>query len=280
MRLCVLASGSSGNCTYLASDSTAILIDAGLSARRIAERVTAAGGSADQLHGVCVSHEHSDHTTGLRVLVKRHGIPLYANSGTVDALRRDTELHQLPWNRFTNGHAFTVGDLRIEPFSVPHDAYDPVGFVVSHHDTCVGVVTDMGMATNLIRERLRPCHAIVLEANHDERLLQEANRPWSLIQRIRGRQGHLSNQAAASLLHDIAAPHLQHVFLAHLSEDCNRPELAVQAGRQALDRAGCEHVAVSLTYPDRISTIWDSAATAATQPPVQPPAQPSVTTAD
>ncbi len=259
LRACILGSGSSGNCTYVASDETAILIDAGLSARRTLERLEQVGGQVSDLRGVCVSHEHADHTTGLRTLHKRYGIPLYANAGTVDALSRVPELAALPWSLFTTGHVFHVGDLTIEPFSVPHDAYDPVGFVVEQGNTRIGIVTDMGMATSLIRERLRRCHALVVESNHDEQLLLDAERPWSLKQRIRGRQGHLSNQGAAAMLAEIAGPDLRHIFLAHLSEDCNRHDLALETTRAALLQAGHAHIQISLTFPDRVSDLWTCA---------------------
>lgn len=253
LQLCVLASGSTGNCTWVASKSTAILIDAGLSARQTAHRLEEAGGSIEHVQAVCVSHEHGDHTVGLRVLHRRHGIPLYANAGTVDALSRAPELAALPWKLFSTGYAFSIGDLTVEPFSVPHDALDPVGFIVSNGRARVGVVTDMGMVTSLIRERLRTCQALVIESNHDDLLLQNAARPWSLKQRIRGRQGHLSNQSAARLLRDIATPALQQVFLAHLSEDCNRHDLALDSALQALTEAGCPHVTVCVARPDQVS---------------------------
>jgi phosphoribosyl 1,2-cyclic phosphodiesterase len=259
IRICILASGSSGNCTYIGTPENGMLVDAGLSARRTVACLAEIGVTPDQVRGICVSHEHSDHIHGLRVLHKRYGIPLYANAGTVDALERNPDLRALHWNVFTTGHPFTVGPMCLEPFSVPHDAYDPVGFVVQHEAVRVGVVTDMGMVTGLIRERLRSCHVLVVEANHDERLLQDAERPWSLKQRILGRQGHLSNQHAAELVAEIAHPELRHVFLAHLSEDCNKGELALQTACRALEKGGHTHVRVSLTYPDRISDVcvWE-----------------------
>ena len=257
LRICILASGSSGNCTYVASATMAILVDAGLSARAVGLRLDNLGASVASIRGICVSHEHSDHTTGLRVLHQKHGVPLYANRGTADALERDPDLQGLPWNVFTTGSPFAVGDLSIEPFSVPHDAYEPVGFVIQCGDLRVGVVTDMGTATTLVRERLRGCRAIVVESNHDEQMLRDCeNRPWHLKQRILGRQGHLSNQGAAALLAEIASPSLDAVFLAHLSKDCNQPDLARQTAHDTLIRAGHHHVKVHLTYPDRISEVW------------------------
>ena len=256
LTVCILGSGSSGNSTYVATPESAILIDSGLSAKQTALRLEQIGTTIENLQGICLSHEHSDHTAGLRVLNKKKPIPVYANSGTKEAVLRDEKMNGLSWRVFTNGSPFRIKDITIEPFSVPHDAYDPVGFIISCHDARVGVVTDAGMVTTLMRERLRSCHAIVIEANHDEQLLQEAPRPWSLKQRIMGRQGHLSNQKAGELLADIAHPHLESVFLAHLSEDCNREELALRSIRQQLERVGQTQVRVELTYPDRPSVIW------------------------
>ncbi|HMP77075.1 MAG TPA: MBL fold metallo-hydrolase [Kiritimatiellia bacterium] len=256
LEICILGSGSSGNCTYVASEQTALLIDAGLSARAVERRLGEIGRSLAMIRGVCVSHEHGDHTQGLRVLHQRAGIPLYANGGTIEALRRNPEFAELRWQVFTTGAPFTVGDLVVEPFSVPHDAYEPVGFVIAHGDARVGVVTDMGLCTTLIRERLRHCQAVVVESNHDEQMLQDAQRPWHLKQRIRGRQGHLSNAGAASLLVDIAGPQLRQVFLAHLSEDCNSPDLARKTAHDMLLKAGHTHINVSVTHPDRPTEVW------------------------
>lgn len=262
LRLCVLGSGSSGNAVFIASDSTPVLIDAGLSCRQIALRLESIGRSIDELQAVCLSHEHDDHASGLPVMVRKHAVRLYANAGTVEALRSHPKLGDLAYNVFETGHPFEIGDLVFEPFSVPHDAYDPVGFVVSDGHSRVGIMTDVGIPTTLIRERLSHCRAVVLEANHDEQLLLEAPRPWSLKQRIRGRQGHLSNDHAAAILADIAGPDLQQVFLAHLSSQCNRGDLALACASKKLHEGGHAHVKVSLTYPDRVSDVWTAASCA------------------
>jgi len=209
------------------------------------------------IHGICLSHEHNDHTAGLRVLNRRHGIPVYANSGTVEALSRGEALAGLEWQVFSTGTAFSVGSFSVEPFTVPHDALDPVGFVVQAGGVRIGVVTDMGMSTTLIREKLKSCHVIVVEANHDEDMLKTSKRPWSLIQRILGRQGHLCNEAAAQMLAEIAGPDLRHVFLAHISQQCNRRELALKTVERMLRTKGHAHIRISLTYPDQVSDIWE-----------------------
>ena len=257
LRVCVLGSGSTGNCTYIGYGSVAMLVDAGLSALQISSRLRKIGAPLSGIHGICVSHEHNDHTAGLRVLHRRHGIPVYANSGTVEALSRDKELTALEWQVFSTGTAFAVGEFRIEPFTVPHDAMEPVGFVVQVNGTRVGVVTDMGMPTTLIREKLRSCHVIVLEANHDETMLKNSRRPWPLIQRILGRQGHLCNEAASEMLAEIAGRDLSHVFLAHISQQCNQLELALKTAERKLKGKGHTHIKISLTYPDRVSDIWE-----------------------
>lgn len=259
LRLCILGSGSSGNCTFIASDTTAILIDAGLSARETAKRLEKIGASLDQVHGVCISHEHSDHIAGLKTLQSKHGITLFANQGTIQGVRSTkAENAELTWKQFHTGSAFTIGDLTIDPFSVPHDAMEPVGFVVTNGSGSVGVVTDIGIPTALVRERLKACSAIVLESNHDEQMLANSTRPWSLKQRIAGRQGHLSNARAAKLLAEIASPLLRRVFLAHLSAECNRQDVAWRTMRDALHGAGHTHIEISMTFPDSVSEVWSA----------------------
>jgi phosphoribosyl 1,2-cyclic phosphodiesterase len=143
----------------------------------------------------------------------------------------------------------------IEPFAVPHDAYDPVGFVICNGAARVGIVTDMGVATTLVRQRLKQCQAVVVEANHDEKMLQAAPRPWHLKQRIMGRQGHLSNEGAAAVLAEIAGPDLRQVFLAHISDECNCEDLALRTTMDRLAEAGHLHIRVSATFSDRVSEM-------------------------
>ena len=248
LKLCVLASGSSGNCTFIGTERTRILVDAGLSARKTAERLAQIGEQMEHIDAICVSHEHGDHIAGLRVLQKNHGVPIYANAGTFERIGGDVK-----GSCFTTGSPFTIGDFTIHPFPVPHDANDPVGFIFSAGSRSVGIATDIGMVTHALRERLRKCQAVVIEANHDETLLHEANRPWSLKQRIRGNQGHLSNRTAAALMAEIAGEGLQHLFLAHLSADCNSPQHARKTFETLLAEAGHTHVTVRLTCAECVS---------------------------
>jgi len=253
--ICVLGSGSSGNCTFIGTPGTGLLVDAGLSGRETVRRATLANLPLDRLAAVLLTHEHHDHTCGLGVLQRRHRVALYANSGTIDRLEKLGRHELLRWTVFQTGSPFELGDFRVEPFSVPHDALDPVGFIFTSGGVKVGVVTDMGMATTLIRERLRHCRILVVEANHDEHLLKQSGRPWSLIQRILGRQGHLSNEALAAMLVEIAHPGMTDVLLAHLSRECNEPALAEREVRRALAARGHGHIRIHMTYPDRPSQV-------------------------
>ena len=250
------ASGSSGNCTYIASDTTRLLIDAGISTGRIRAHLREMGTDLEGLHGICITHEHIDHVQALPVLQRQHPVPLFANAGTVQSIARSAKFQDLRWNIFTTGNAFDIGDFRIEPYSIPHDAFDPVGYLVHWGPVKIGMATDIGLPTALIRTRLKGCHAMVLETNHDEQMLQNADRPWSLKQRILGRQGHLSNDNAARMLVEIAGPQLQRVYLAHLSDDCNRPELARGTILRALREANLGHIEVELTHPNQASAPW------------------------
>jgi phosphoribosyl 1,2-cyclic phosphodiesterase len=257
LKLCVLASGSSGNCTFIGTEKVKILIDAGLSARQTERRLAEIGERVEQIDAFCVSHEHGDHVAGIGVLQKKYGIPVYANGGTLEALLSNRKHADVTGRQFTTGAAFKVGGLTIEPFSVPHDACEPVGFVVRSDTLSVGIATDLGVVTHLIREKLRFCQIVVLEANHDEELLHAAERPWRLKQRINGNQGHLSNRAAAALIAEIAGEGLRHLFLAHLSSDCNSPNHIRSVFEQVLTEAGHTHVDVRLTAADRASEVLE-----------------------
>lgn len=233
LQLTVLASGSSGNSLLVRGESTSILIDAGVSARQLETQLLAVGTPPENLSGILLTHEHGDHTRGLKVLCSKKRIPVFTNPLTADSLRKssiDTE-----WRLFNSGSPFEIGELRIHPFSVPHDAADPVGFVVSTANTSLAILTDLGYATRQILHAVHGVHALVIETNHDETLLQnDTKRPWSVKQRILSRHGHLSNQAAAKLVAEIATENLRHILLAHLSEDCNTPDLARETIRQQL----------------------------------------------
>lgn len=259
LRFCVLGSGSGGNCIYVAAQHSALLIDAGLSARETIRRMELVGIDWAHISAILLTHEHSDHISGLSALCRKLDVSVYANSGTVDAVERSLGPNRVKWRVFTTGSPFTVGDVCVEPFSVPHDSYDPVGFALQSSAARIGIATDLGMPTALIRHHLKDCNALILEANHNETMLKDAERPWSLKQRIMGRQGHLSNASAARLIADLADKTLTHVYLAHLSSDCNTPDAALQTVLAELNSRGHHDIHIIPATQDEPSTFWESA---------------------
>jgi phosphoribosyl 1,2-cyclic phosphodiesterase len=258
LTLCNFASGSTGNCTLLATDTTRVLIDAGISAKRISVHLEERGLGFEDLDGICVTHEHSDHIQALPLLNQKHGVPLYGNAGTIQSLAHKSKFKDLKWRVFTNGQPFEIGDLTFHPFSVPHDAYDPVSYVVTAGEIRIGFATDIGLATRLVKHQLKGCHALILETNHDRIMLEESERPWSLKQRIGGRQGHLSNEEAAEMLKEIAGPELQQIYLAHMSADCNQWALAESLIRLTLKEMNLTQVKICMTHPDKPAELWQA----------------------
>jgi phosphoribosyl 1,2-cyclic phosphodiesterase len=247
VRLTILGSGSSGNSAYLETDEARILVDAGLSHRQIRQRLATIGRAPENLTGILITHEHSDHINGLTALSEKLRIPVYCNRPTQEAIQYQLGI-KLNCRMFATGGSFEVGDVVVETFSVPHDAQEPVGFVLRTPAGNVGWLTDLGHTTKLVLERVRRAHVLVLEANHDVKLLQECrHRPWSLKQRILSRHGHLSNEAAAEAAEQIMSGELRHLYLGHLSRDCNRPELAFNVMKERLARLGANHVRLELT---------------------------------
>lgn len=248
MKFAVLASSSAGNSTYVEGGGVRVLVDAGTNCKSLAAALAPLGVSPADLDAVLVTHEHADHVSALASLEKRFGTPLYATDGTFAACETGRggcgACEGWDCRCFEPGAAFEIGGLLVEPFSTPHDAADPVGFVLSDGSARLGFATDLGFATELVARRLRGCTALALEFNHDLRMLESSGRPPSLIQRIRGRGGHLSNDQAAELLASVAGPELRHVVPMHLSGECNAPELAVAAAREALRSAGLDPAVV------------------------------------
>lgn len=244
----ILGSGSAGNCALVESPACRLLVDGGLSARQICARLAAASVDPAAIDAILVTHEHMDHAGGLDVFCKKFDTPVYCNTLTADAIRRSTrEACRKNFRLFLTGTEFAVGDIKVETFTVPHDAADPIGFVLHHGGASLGFCTDLGFATKLVHERLRKAGTVVIETNHDEKLLQEdSRRPWPVKQRIMSRHGHLSNAAAAEVLAALSRHGLRRAILGHLSRDCNTPDLALGAvqSRLAADGIGCADVEV------------------------------------
>jgi phosphoribosyl 1,2-cyclic phosphodiesterase len=238
--LTMLGSGSAGNSALVATDHCKILADGGLSARQLVLRLKHCGVTPDQLDGVLLTHEHGDHVCGLEVLCRKFDLPIYCNRLTADALRCTGLSDQVRnWRIFETGAEFSICDVTLQTFPVPHDAVDPLGFVFHAGSGSLGFITDLGYVTKLIVERLRQVQTLVIETNHDEKLLQnDTHRPWPVKQRIQSRHGHLSNNAAAGVIEELLPGKIQRVVLGHLSRDCNTPELALKTVRSSVERFG------------------------------------------
>jgi phosphoribosyl 1,2-cyclic phosphodiesterase len=246
----ILGSGSGGNCAYLETAQTRLLIDAGFSGRQIRQRLATLARAPETLHGILITHEHSDHVAGLLGLAAKLDVPVYSNRLTKEAIEAQLQI-QINSRLFATGTPFEIGDVLVEPFSVPHDAYDPVGFLLHTPAGDIGILTDLGHATKLVIERVRSANVLLLETNHDVKMLQDdPRRPWSLKQRILSRHGHLSNDGAADVVEQISWPGLAHLYLGHLSRDCNRPELARRVISERLARVGGTHVRIESTAQD------------------------------
>lgn len=234
LEVTILASGSSGNASLVRTETTAFLVDAGLSARELTQRLALCGVEPRELSAILVTHEHGDHARGLAQWSKKHATPIYCNRQTGLVLR-DKVVDFSDWNIFESGTEFTLEGTVIRSFPVPHDAVEPVGFVVKQGGCSFGFLTDLGHATTLVVESLRGVDALLIEANYDEDLLQkDTKRPWAIKQRIQSRHGHLSNGAAAATVSEILHDGLAELLLGHLSRDCNSEELALGAMRKSL----------------------------------------------
>lgn len=248
----VLGSGSAGNCAVVRSAQSMVLIDAGLSSKQLTLRLAALEVALPGLDGILLTHEHGDHTRGLDVFLKDKQVPVYCNVRTAEVLRRGLR-SQVEWRVFESGDRFGVGDLEVQSFYVPHDAVEPMGYVIRCRRAAFGVVSDIGHATTLVQEHLRGVDTLYVEANYDEAMLQnDTRRPWATKQRISSRHGHLSNRQTADLVEAVASPRLHQVVLGHLSRDCNHPDVARKAVEERLKRAGLEGVQVLCAHQDEV----------------------------
>lgn len=236
MRVCLLASGSRGNSALIEADGCRLLVDAGLSGRETERRLEALELAGNDLHAILVTHEHHDHISGIGPLARRYDLPVYIDRQTYAALPKIGKIAQL--ELFSAGDKFSCNGVTIETFSTTHDAVNPVGFVINSAEGKIGFATDLGMPTRLVAEQLKGCRVLVVEANHDEQMLWDGPYPWPLKQRIRGRHGHLSNVETRELVQGLCWPGLEALFLAHLSEENNCPNLVAELFYRTLKEQG------------------------------------------
>ena len=246
MRLCSIASGSSGNCIYVGHASTHLLIDAGISAKRIERGLFELGLKPSELSGICITHEHSDHIKGLGVLARKYEIPIYATEGTLHEIRNVKILGEYPDELLKSIRAdvkLPLGDMEILPFHIDHDAADPVAYRIQSGNKSVAVATDLGHYNQYTIDHLLDLDAVLLESNHDLRMLETGPYPYYLKRRIMGDFGHLSNENAGRLLNCILNDKMKHVLLGHLSKENNLPELAFETVRLEVDMGECPYQA-------------------------------------
>ena len=264
----ILGSGSAGNCAYVETTEARILVDAGFSTRQIRQRLATIGRTPENLSAILITHEHSDHISGLLGLADKFQIPVFCNRDTQDAtiwaLKTKLDAKKNPpadsnghlkksfdWRLFETGASFEIGDVGIETFSIPHDAQDPVGYILRTAAGNIGFATDLGHVTKLVFERIRIANVLVLESNHDVKMLQDCpRRSWALKQRILGRHGHLSNVTAAETAAQIMSAGLRQLYLAHLSRECNTPEIAEHIMSEQLHHIGAKHVKLHIAGQD------------------------------
>jgi len=250
LEITILASGSSGNSALVRTETACFLVDAGLSTKELTLRLATCGVEPRDLCAILVTHEHGDHTKGLAQWSKKHATPIFCNRQT-SAVLREKVSDFTGWKIFESGSEFTLEGVSVRSFLIPHDAVEPVGFVIRSGGNSFGFLTDLGHATTLVTESMRGVDGLLIEANYDEALLQQdTKRPWSIKQRIQSRHGHLSNAAAAEAVTQIRHEGLGHILLGHLSRDCNSEELALGAMTKSL---GENAISLCCVGPEAVS---------------------------
>lgn len=256
LAITVLGSGSRGNAMVIHDGSDGILVDAGFSAVDLRRRLAKAGVAEGMLRGIIVTHEHSDHVRGVRVLSQQLNLPVFATGETSRFLRgEDCKLG--PLRVFAAGQQFEVAGFTIRSFSIPHDAADPIGLVISRGSLRAGVATDLGHVTRLVEQHLRECDILLLESNHDIKMVYACDRPMHIKQRILGNNGHLCNQVAMELLAKVLHPKTRHLILGHISRECNTHGLVERCARECLEQLKRADLNPRIALQDDVlETFW------------------------
>jgi len=261
IRFCSLASGSSGNCHMLTDEESFLLIDAGLSGKQIQGKLNDVGIDPCRLSGLLISHEHSDHIQGAGILSRRFNLPVYANEGTWEGMEHKLGAIKPENIRFFKTDCpFELGRFIVMPYGISHDANEPVGFSFVNKGVKISITTDLGHMTETIAQAVRDSDLLILEANHDEEMLKAGRYPYPLKRRILSDQGHLSNEAAGNAIVDLINRNVKTVMLAHLSQENNFPELALETIKGILHMNQIvlgKDVSLDLALRDRVSTLYE-----------------------
>jgi len=262
LTFCSLASGSSGNCQYIGTSSTKLLIDGGLSGKYITNALSNIDVDPGRINGILVTHEHSDHIKGIGILMRRYDIPLYVNVNTWEEIK--DKLGKIDGKRvevFEGYEEFVIGDISVKPYSISHDACDPVGYSFNCGKTKVSITTDLGYVTDEIIEEIKDSDLLVLEANHDVEMLKVGKYPWFLKKRILGEFGHLSNETAGETIAKVVERgNVKCVALAHLSKENNFPELAYETVKNIVQEKNIKvgvDISLDLTFRNRIGRVYN-----------------------
>lgn len=260
IKFCSLSSGSSGNCQYIETDNSRILIDAGFSGKRVEELLSSIGVCPTTLDAIFVTHEHIDHIKGVGVLSRRYDLPIYANGNTwVGMEKKIGNIKEKNIKVFTTAEYLDIQDMTIYPIGVFHDALEPVGYIIFYKNTKISIITDTGWVNNNIINKIKGSDLYLMESNHDELMLKEGLYPWYLKQRIMSDKGHLSNEDAGKILGNILNGNNEIVLLAHLSQDNNVPELALDTVRSSILNQGIDvnkDIVLELSHRNKATKLY------------------------
>lgn len=240
-KFCAMFSGSSGNCAFISSGGTSVLVDAGVSARSICNALEAIGSNINEIAGILITHEHSDHIRGLKTLLKRHKIPVYANSATIGGILESMEVDDDNFVELKSGSSIEIAGIGVSSFSTSHDSRESVGYRIHTPDgKQIGIATDLGYVSDSVISGITGCDAIMIESNHDVGMLQNGRYPYYLKRRIMSKTGHLSNEDCSKILPHLCRSGARRFVLAHLSRDNNLPELALETAVSAMKLCGID----------------------------------------